>query len=55
MKNRIVRFSKFGGPEVLQVKDFDLPEPQDNQVQIKTHFEMTEKLKMKPTINRCFI
>ena len=33
-----IEYIKFGGPEVLQVKDFDLPEPKDNQVQIKTHF-----------------
>tara|TARA_B100001123_G_C15254689_1_gene1004220 strand:+ start:665 stop:1690 length:1026 start_codon:yes stop_codon:yes gene_type:complete len=33
-----IEYIKFGGPEVLQVKDFNLSDPKDNQVQIKTHF-----------------
>jgi len=33
-----IEYMKFGGPEVLQVRDFNLKEPKDNEVQIKTHF-----------------
>ena len=33
-----IEYIKYGAPEVLQVKDFDLNELKDNEVQIKTHF-----------------
>ena len=33
-----IEYIKYGAPEVLQVKDFELNEPQDNEVQIKTAF-----------------
>ena len=33
-----IEYIKYGAPEVLQVKDFDLKELKDNEVQIKTHF-----------------
>jgi len=33
-----IEYTKFGGPEVLKVVDFDLEAPKANEVQIKTHF-----------------
>jgi len=33
-----IEYMKFGGPDVLQVKDFNLGDPADDEVQIKTHF-----------------
>ena len=33
-----IEYIKFGGPDVLQVKDFNLGDPADDEVQIKTHF-----------------
>ena len=33
-----IEYIKFGGPDVLQVKDFNLEDPADDEVQIKTHF-----------------
>ena len=33
-----IEYMKFGGPEVLQVRDFNLKEPKNDEVQIKTHF-----------------
>ncbi|PPR44688.1 MAG: Quinone oxidoreductase 1 [Alphaproteobacteria bacterium MarineAlpha5_Bin7] len=35
MKNRIVRFSKFGGPEVLSISNEEIKEPGENEVRIK--------------------
>ena len=33
-----IEYMKFGGPDVLEVKDFNLGDPADDEVQIKTHF-----------------
>tara|TARA_Y100001970_G_scaffold291001_1_gene426641 strand:+ start:2296 stop:3330 length:1035 start_codon:yes stop_codon:yes gene_type:complete len=33
-----IEYIKYGGPEVLQVQSFDLEEPKQNEIQIKTHF-----------------
>jgi len=33
-----IEYIKFGGPDVLKVKDFTLSEPNHDEVQIKTHF-----------------
>ena len=33
-----IEYIKFGGPDVLKVKDFTLPEPNNDEVQIKPHF-----------------
>ena len=33
-----IEYIKYGGPEVLVVKDFTLDNPKDNEVQIKTSF-----------------
>ena len=33
-----IEYMKFGGPEVLEVKDFNLEDPSDYEVQIKTSF-----------------
>ena len=33
-----IEYTKFGGPEVLKVVDFDINNPKSNEVQIKTHF-----------------
>ena len=30
-----IEYMKFGGPDVLQVKDFNLGDPADDEVQIK--------------------
>ncbi len=35
MKNRIVRFSEFGGPEVLSISNEEIKEPGENEVRIK--------------------
>ena len=35
MKNRIVRFSEFGGPEVLSISNEEIKEPKENEVRIK--------------------
>jgi NADPH:quinone reductase-like Zn-dependent oxidoreductase len=33
-----IEYVKFGGPDVLQVRDFNLNDPLDDEVQIQTHF-----------------
>ena len=33
-----IEYVKFGGPNVLQVRDFNLNDPLDDEVQIQTHF-----------------
>ena len=33
-----IEYIKYGAPEVLQVRDFQLNNPKDNEVQIKTHY-----------------
>ena len=33
-----IEYIKYGAPEVLQVRDFQLDNPKDNEVQIKTHY-----------------
>ena len=33
-----IEYVKFGGPDVLQVRDFNLNDPLDKEVQIQSHF-----------------
>ena len=33
-----IEYIKYGAPEVLQVRDFQLDNPKHNEVQIKTHY-----------------
>ena len=33
-----IEYIKHGAPDVLQVRDFNLLDPQDDQIQIKTNF-----------------
>ncbi|MBD1147890.1 alcohol dehydrogenase catalytic domain-containing protein [Pelagibacterales bacterium SAG-MED31] len=35
MQNRIVRFSEFGGPEVLKISNEEIKEPKKNEIRIK--------------------
>lgn len=32
---RVIEFDRFGGPEVLQVRDADLPDPADGEVRVR--------------------
>ncbi len=37
LRNRAVRIHRFGGPDVLQIEDVPVPEPQDDEVVVRVH------------------
>ena len=49
-----VILTKFGGPDVLQVQEFDSPQPKSNEVRIKVHYaginfaEIMARMKLYP-------
>ena len=49
-----VILTKYGAPEVLKVKEFQDPEPKDNEVRIKVHYaginfaEIMSRMKLYP-------
>ena len=37
LRNKAIRIHRFGGPEVLQIDDVPVPEPQDDEVVVRVH------------------
>lgn len=44
---RAIVISRFGGPDVLEAKDIDRPEPGPGQVQVRVHFSGTNPIEAK--------